>query len=107
MTEQHKDFEIISNSSSIMESSCGEAENNDEIIINTDINEEDAYSQNDHSFMFDLYRENRQLLDKISEQEKQITTLLERNYYLANSNVFWLCCYFGSIVTGLVALTHH
>ena len=90
MTE-HKDFEIISNSDSAMDS------NDDDNI----------YSQNDHSFMFDLYRENRQLLDKISEQEILITKLQERNCYLANSNVFWLCCYFGTMMTRLFSLTHY
>ena len=94
MTE-HKDFEIIGNSDSAIE-------NNDDEVIDDNI-----YSQNDHSFMFDLYRENRQLLDKISEQEILITKLQERSCYLANSNMFWLYCFFGSMMTSLFSLTHH
>ena len=101
MTE-HKDFEIISNSDSAMDDK-NEIENNDDEVIDDNI-----YSQNDHSFMFDLYRENRQLLDKISEQEILITKLQERSCYLVNSNVFWLCCYLSTtVITTLFSLTYH
>ena len=97
MTTEHNDFEVISSTdSSDMES------DNESNVIGTD-----EYSQDDHTFMFELYRENRQLLGQIAEKDKKITQLEERVVYLANSNVFWLCCYIGSSAIGLFSLIHH
>ena len=86
MAQETKDFEVISNS-----------EMKNEEIESEDENESQCsnppYSQDDRSFMFELYRENRQLLDTLKEKEKRITQLEVRNVYLVNSNMFWVCLY--------------
>lgn len=92
------EFEVISD--------C-EMEDSDEISIDSStpiIGDKDTYSQNDHTFMYELYRENRQLLDQILEKDKLIAKLEERTIYLLNSNAFWLCCYFGSTVINIFQL---
>ena len=102
MTTGHKDFEVISNSDS------NEEEQSEIKIQETKVNEkDDCYSQDNRAFMFELYRENRALLDKISEKDKQIAKLEEKSVYLANSNVFWLCCYIGSTAIGFLSLVHN
>jgi hypothetical protein len=63
------------------------------------------FSQDDRSFILDLYKENRDLLKQITEKEKLITKLKERNVYLANSNIFWLCCYFGTVMSGFLSFS--
>ena len=104
----NKDFEVISNSDPEMESDS-ENELPDEIKIKTSttMNSDNDYSQNDKTFMFELYRENKSLLDKIAEKDKRIAKLEERSVYLSNSNVFWLFCYIGSTAIGLFSLIHH
>ena len=103
MTTEHKDFEVISNSDPDMESSNEDETPDDSKTINSDNN----YSQDDRKFMFELYRENRSLLDQMTEKDKQIAKLEERTVFLANSNVFWLCCYVGTAMTTLFSLAHH
>jgi len=105
MTTEHKDFEVISNSDPDMESESSNGEQSEISIKESNVigNE---YSQDDRSFLFDLYRENRDLLEQISEKDKKIEKLEERNIYLANSNVFWLCCYIGSSAIGLLSLIY-
>jgi len=100
-----KDFEVISNSDPDMDSDS-DNDPSDEVKIQT-INSDDVYSQNDKTFMFELYRENRVLLEKISEKDKQIAKLEERSIYLSNSNVFWLFCYVGTTAISLFSLIHH
>lgn len=113
MIEDHKDFEVISNSDTDMESQNSsdseEESSSSEISIRESkvIGKDDNYSQDDHTFMFELYSENRHLLEQITEKDKQIAKLEERINYLTNSNVFWLCCYIGSSAIGLFSLIHH
>ena len=68
---------------------------------------EEPYSQNDQRFMLELYKENRDLLDTVARQESEIARLTENNSTLRSSNVFWLCCYMGSVFCTLVSLTLH
>ena len=99
MTTEHKDFEVISNSDN--------SEYSNDKSENSKVIGQDEYSQNDHTFMFELYRENRKLLEQIAEKNIKNAKLEERVVYLANSNVFWLCCYIGSSVIGIFSLIHH
>lgn len=101
MTTEHKDFEVISNSDTDMES-----ESSDDSIKESKVLDEGEYSQDDRTFMFELYRENRDLLKQILEKDKKLAKLEERNIYLANSNVFWLYCYIGTAMTTLFSLAH-
>ena len=102
MTTEHKDFEVISNSDQDMGSSIEE----DSEVTCSKVIGQSEYSQDDRTFMFELYRENRALLEQISEKDKQIAKLEERSVYLSNSNVFWLCCYLGTAMTTLFSLVH-
>ena len=104
MTTEHKDFEVISNSSSEPEP---EPEPETVITESKILGNDDSYSQDDRTFMFELYRENRNLIKQISEKDAKIAKLDERVTYLTNSNAFWLCCYIGSSAIGLFSLIHH
>lgn len=91
-----KEFEVISNP------------DNPESVDSSDSDQEpEPYSQDDKRFMLELYKENRDLLSKITEKEAEIARLRQSNVYLKNSNIFWLCCYFGSVFCTLISLTHH
>ena len=102
MTTEHKDFEVISNSNQDMESES----DNEEQPETSNVIGQGEYSQEDRTFMFELYRENRDLLDQITEKDKKIAKLEEKSIYLTNSNMFWLCCYIGSSAIGLFSLIH-
>lgn len=102
MTTEHKDFEVISNSDTDM----GSESSDNSIQESKVLDENDPYSQDDRTFMFELYRENRDLLKQISEKEKKIAKLEERNIFLSNSNMFWLYCYIGTAMTTLFSLVH-
>ena len=98
-------FEVISNSDEPDMESSSEEEFN--INANKTISPDDVYSQYDHTFMFELYRENRSLLDQIGEKDKKIAKLEERGVYLANSNMFWLSCYIGSTIISFFSIIHY
>ena len=93
MEEHNKvEFEVISNSDK-------ESENNID-------SENDCYSQNDKSFLFELYRENRELLKELTEKNKIISELENRSIYLKNSNIFWLYCYVGTAFLKVLSLSY-
>lgn len=96
-----KEFEVISNPDS---------NNYDEKSSDTDTDtdkENEFYSQDDKRFMLELYKENRDLNQKLAEKENEISRLQENNAYLQKSNVFWLCCYVGSTFCTLFSLSYH
>ena len=102
---QHE-FEVISNSDTDESISSNEEEIVEDKLIETKkvIGPNQEYSQNDESFMFELYRENRELLESIKENGITITKLEERICYLKNSNMFWMLCYFGSTALGIFSM---
>ena len=105
MTEL-QDFEVIADSeiSGSEISDDNYVPYSDKIEVDS-MEDQKSYSQDDKSFMYELYRENRFLLEKNHEKDKLICTLQERNTYLKNSSVFWLYCYFGIAFTGVLSLT--
>jgi len=90
MTGQ-KDFEVISNPDEDSSSSCEPMQKD--------------YSQDDNRFMVELYKENRHLQTKLAERDKQLSQMRDANVYLKKSNVFWMCCYIGSVFCTLISLS--
>jgi hypothetical protein len=90
--DKSADFEVISTS--------------DENMKEENAEESKPYSQDDRSFLLDLYKENRKLLAEITDKEKIIARLRERNGYLVNSNLFWMFCYLGCMVTTVLTLSN-
>ena len=79
-----------------------------EVISTTDSDSEhpsEEYSQTDRSFMLDLYRENRELISSNAEKQVLIEKLKVRNEYLKNSNLYWMVCYVGTVLSTLFSLT--
>ena len=93
------EFEVISNPD---ENSEMDTEKNE--TTKTSTNE---YDQNDRSFMLELYKENRNLMKEFEEKEKTILLLKEKNTYLQKSNIFWMCCYFSSVICGVFSISHY
>ena len=94
-----KEFEVISNPDQDEEYTSSDEESSK--------SSEEPYSQTDQRFMLELYRENRELLDTVARQESEIARLTENNTTLKSSNVFWMCCYMGSVFCTLISLTLH
>ena len=69
------------------------------------MNENDEeYSKDNKTFMLELYKENRQLLEEVSMLKKNVIKIENENVYLKNSNLFWMCCYFGTAFTTYLAM---
>ena len=101
--KHHKkiEFEVISNSDKESDSEPGsesESESEPESVMSNE------YSQNDKTFLLQLFTENRNLLNEIKEKDKTITELQYRNVYLKNSNIFWIYSYIGSVLVKLISL---
>ena len=111
------DFEVLSEKSTDMNVSdrtSSENEENDNYTkdLDDDENSSDAseesttfknYSENS-SFFHELYKDNRDLLERLALKERRIAQLQERNEFLVNSNVFWLCGTVCSMMTGFFSL---
>ena len=99
-TKNISEFEVISNNDKSCESSDDEHSSVSEARIDTDMSE----VSNNTLFFHELYKDNRTLLRELAEKEKLIVQLQERNSFLVNSNMFWLCCTVGSMFSSLITL---
>jgi len=102
-----KDFELLSNSeksSNLSDDSSDDSSSLSESHLTTELSEVSTNTL----FFHDLYKDNRILLRELAEKERMIAQLQERNSFLANSNMFWLCCTVGSLFSSLLSirLTH-
>ena len=104
MNTEDKEFEVLSNSDTLS-NGMDEEQFND---IDEECTKEDQFKKmyKDTSFFHELYKDNRNLLNLISEKENEISKLKERNFMLVNSNLFWLCCSIGSMLTTIISISN-
>lgn len=106
------DFEVLSQKSTDMDTQTDIPEDNHTKELDVESEEETSSSDNfeynkfseNTGFFHELYKDNRELLEKIAEKERRIAQLEERNEFLVNSNVFWICGTVCSMMTGFFSL---
>ena len=97
------EFEVISNTDNEEveqeESNSSESESD---------NMEESVSETNEipnlKLMYELYKDNRELHEKVKEYELTISRMEEKNFFLMNSNIFWSMCAVGSFLINIISI---